>query len=187
MSESSKAALRRKIREAYPGEAQRRAESEELCRHVLAWSAYREASTVGAYVPMKREADVTPILRDVLAAGKTLLLPRVESEGQMTFRRVHDLNALVRGAYGLLEPSEDAEIVEPAVLDVLIVPIEGIDRTGMRLGKGGGYYDRMLGNTHCRTIGAVMSWQWVEQVPKEDWDQALEMAVDCEGIHRFAE
>lgn len=187
MATFDKAELRRRIRAAYPGEAQRNAESEALCRHVLAWQEYRQAVVVGAYVPMKREADVTPILRDALMTGKTLLLPRVESEGQMTFRRVRDLTSLVVGAYGLLEPGEREEVADPVSLDVLIVPIEGIDRHGLRLGKGGGYYDRMLGATHCRTIGAVMSWQWVSSVPRESWDQALEMAVDCEGIHCFAE
>ncbi|MGN0746339.1 MAG: 5-formyltetrahydrofolate cyclo-ligase [Aristaeellaceae bacterium] len=185
MQAADKAALRRAIRSRFPGEDVRRAESEAMCRHILAWEPYRRAEAVGGYIPLRREADVTAVMRDALASGKTLVLPRVESEGSMTLRRVRSLEALVPGAYGIPEPDGDTEIVPLAALSLLIVPLEGIDRLGMRLGKGGGYYDRLLADTPCATLGAVMSWQWEERIPAQPWDKPLQAAADLRGIHLF--
>lgn len=179
-----KALLRRQIRESYPGAEARQRESERLCAHVLRWQGYRQAKVIGAYMPMPREADVMPILRDVLAHGKTLLLPRVEGEG-MTLRVVRDLTSLHPGEWGIPEPGADAPIVSPDALELLIVPLEGIDREGMRLGKGKGYYDRLLAHTRCMTLGAVMSWQWQEHIPARPWDRPLQAAADQNGIYLF--
>lgn len=185
MSMIDKAALRRQIRAAYPGEAQREAESLALCAHIRSMPEYRAARVIGAYAPMKREADVTPLLTEILQSGRALLLPRVEGLGVMTLRRVTRLDELTPGAYGLLEPSADTPEADPAEAELLIVPIEGIDRSGVRLGKGGGYYDRMLPRVRCLTVGAVMSWQWVGEVPQEEWDRPLDAAADQNGIQRF--
>lgn len=185
MRPSDKQALRAEIRSRYPGDALRDAESWLLCEHVLAWEGYRQARVIGGYVPLAREADITPLLEDALSAGKTLLLPRTEAEGCMSFRRVTELDELIRGRWGLLEPPEDAEIVPVQAADLLLVPLEGVDRTGMRLGKGGGYYDRLLAGTQVLTLGIALSWQWTERVPAEPWDQSLTAAADRDGVHRF--
>ena len=185
MQAADKAALRRAIRSRFPGEEIRRAESVAMCRHMLAWKPYRQAETVGGYIPLRREADVTAVLEDVLASGRTLALPRVDGEGSMTLRRVRSLEKLVPGAYGIPEPGGDTEIIPLAALSLLIVPLEGIDCRGMRLGKGGGYYDRLLADSHAMTLGAVMSWQWEEQIPSQPWDRPLRAAADRFGIHLF--
>ena len=185
MQAADKAALRRAIRSRFPGEAIRRAESDAMCRHILAWEPYRQAETVGAYIPVRREADVTAVMLDALASGKTLALPRVDGEGSMTLRRVRSLEELTPGAYGIPEPGGDTEIIPLSAVALLIVPLEGIDRRGMRLGKGGGYYDRLLADTPAMTLGAVMSWQWEDAVPAMPWDRPLRAAADRLGIHLF--
>ncbi|MGN1020733.1 MAG: 5-formyltetrahydrofolate cyclo-ligase [Aristaeellaceae bacterium] len=185
MQACDKAALRREIRGRFPGEDVRRAESEAMCRHILAWAPYRRAETVGGYIPLRREADVTAVLEDVLASGRTLALPRVDGEGRMTLRRVRSLEELVPGAYGIPEPGGDTEIIAAEEISLLLVPLEGIDRRGMRLGKGGGYYDRLLADRNIATLGAVMSWQWAQAIPAMPWDKALQAAADCRGIHLF--
>ena len=103
----------------------------------------------------------------------------------MTLRRVRSLEELVPGAYGIPEPGGDTEIIPLSAVSLLIVPLEGIDRRGMRLGKGGGYYDRLLEGSQVMTLGAVMSWQWEEKVPAMPWDRPLRAAADCRGIHLF--
>lgn len=182
---NEKAALRREVRALYPGAEERDRQSKALCGHVAAWRAYREARVIGGYVPLKREADVTPLLRDALARGKTLVLPRVEENGAMTFRRVESLQSLVSGAFGIPEPARESAAVEIAAVDLLLVPLEAIDPSGMRLGKGGGYYDRVLPDFEGVSAGMAMSWQWVERVPCRAWDMRLDAAVDCRGVHVF--
>lgn len=70
--------------------------------------------------------------------------------------------------------------------DLLLVPLEAIDSTGMRLGKGGGFYDRMLEAVSPVSLGMVMSWQWVQQVPADPWDRPLNGAAGKDGITWFA-
>lgn len=156
-----------------------------MCAHIRSMPEYRAARVIGAYAPMKREADVTPLLHEILESGRVLLLPRVEGPGCMSLRRIARLEELVRGAYGILEPAPETPAADPAEAELLIVPIEGIDRSGVRLGKGGGYYDRMLPRVRCLTVGAVMSWQWADELPQEEWDQPLDAAADKNGIQRF--
>ena len=139
MLDADKAALRRCIRAAFPGEEIRRRESEALCRHIMQWEPYLAAKVIGAYIPLSMEADVMPVILDVIRRGKKLVLPRVESRECMTMRRVRSMEDMTIGRWGIQEPAQEAEIVSPAEMDLLIVPLEGIDRRGVRLGKGGGY------------------------------------------------
>ena len=180
-----KAQLRRDIRAAFPGAEARRRESQALCGHILAWARYREARVVGGYIPMAREADIIPVLQDVWASGRILALPRTEEPPYMTLRIVRGMEELETGRFGIPEPSEQAEILPPEQLELLIVPLEGLSRQGVRLGKGGGYYDCLLARTRCFTLGAAMSWQWQLAIPCDPWDKPLQGAADQYGIHLF--
>lgn len=136
-------------------------------------------------MPMAREADVTAVLRDVLASGRTLALPLCADAPVMTLRRVASLSDLTQGRYGIMEPRKNAEEIAPESLDLLLVPLEGIDRWGMRLGKGGGYYDCLLARADVPTLGCAMSWQWTASVPADPWDKPLRACADRNGIHVF--
>lgn len=125
---------------------------------------------------------MTPVLRDALRSGRRLLLPRVEGEGIMTLRAIQSLDDLVPGAYHIPEPREDAPLALLTPDTLLLVPIEGIDASGMRLGKGGGYYDRLMAGWHGVSLGMVMSWQWTDRVPAESWDRPLSGAADHRGL-----
>lgn len=185
MTSIEKKALRQAVRSRFPGQEARDRESALLCRHVLDWPVYRAARVIAGYMPLLWEADVTPIMENALASGKTLLLPRVENGSRMTLRHVERLDRLVTNRWGLAEPTEEAEIVPAADARLLLVPLEAIDGEGVRLGKGGGYYDRLLRETEACAVGAAMSWQWVERVPSEAWDQPLDAAAGSEGIRLF--
>lgn len=180
-----KQALRQAVRAHFPGQAARERESDRICRQVLAWPGYQEAQVIAGYMPLPWEADVTPIMIAALADGKTLLLPRVEDDRRMTLRRVEQLDKLVMNRWRLAEPPEGAEAVQPERAQLLLVPLEAVDASGMRLGKGGGYYDRLLQETRGFRLGVALSWQWVERVPCDTWDQPLSAVADGEGINLF--
>ena len=184
MPASDKTLLRRKVRALYDAHL-RDAESALICRHLLDWEGYRRARVIGGYMPMKHEADITPVLEDVLASSKVLALPLCGKPPEMSFRRVDSLDQLRTGAYGLLEPMEDAPVIAPEEIDLLLTPLEASDHRGMRLGKGGGYYDRLLTEHALCSVGIVLSWQWVEEVPAQAWDQPLRAAADCRGVRWF--
>lgn len=180
-----KAALRRLLRSLHEGPEARARESEALCGHILNSAWYRDAQVVGGYMPLPREADVTAVLRDVLSSGRTLALPLCGMAPQMTLRRVTSLEELVPGAYGIPEPGEESEIIPVDALDLLLVPLEGIDPSGMRLGKGGGYYDCLLAGRSVRTMGCALSWQRAAHIPAQEWDRPLTACADRDGIHIF--
>ena len=177
--------LRRALRAASPGREARDRESLMLCAHITAWEPYHRARVVGGYMPLSREANVVPVLQDALSRGKTLALPRCMAEGRLCFHRVESLGSLRRGAYGLLEPEEDAPVVGAEEINLLLVPLEGISSSGARLGKGGGYYDRLLASCPALTLGAALSWQWTEDIPQEKWDRPLHACAGAEGIRIF--
>lgn len=183
---TGKAALRRSLREKYPGDLPRNMESLSICLHILGSDLYARARTVAAYMPLQHEADVKTVITDVLSSGRALLLPRMEEGGAMTLRRVESLAELRPGAFGVLEPAEDAPVVSPDQADLILVPLEGMDDTGHRLGKGKGCYDRLLAQAGgTTTLGVVLSWQWVRDIPAEKWDQRLTAACDRQGIRYF--
>lgn len=182
----SKTALRRSLRAAHEGAAVRAAQSEAVCRAILESQQYRAARTVAGYVPLKWEADITPVLQDVLATGRTLALPLCDTAPRMTLRRVTSLAELIPGAYGIPEPPADAEIIAPSALDLLLVPLEGIDPAGMRLGKGGGYYDHLLASADIPTLGCALSWQQCESIPADEWDRPLDACAFPGGVTRYS-
>lgn len=185
MSETEKRALRAAVRARFPGPGPRDRESLLICAHVLSWPVYHRARTVAGYMPLPWEADAMPILTDALASGKTLLLPRVEGERLMTLRRVDSLDRLAANRWGLLEPPEDAPVAPAGAAELLLAPLEAVDRQGARLGKGGGYYDALLEQRTGLTLGLALSWQRVERVPREPWDKPLDAVADTDGITIF--
>lgn len=183
-----KAKLRKEIRSAFPGQEIRDTESRKIVSHLLAWPELQRAETICLYVPLRREADVWPLIEQLMQMPeKKVVLPRVEGPGEMTLRTVDSPEKLIPGAYDIPEPAADAEVVAPEALDLLIVPLEAVDRQGMRLGKGGGYYDRLLPKVKCPAVGAALHYQQVEVIPAEAWDHPLDAVVDADGIRFYSE
>lgn len=185
MKPCDKKALRKAVRQAFPGEAERARQSESICCHVLAWEGYRAAKVIGGYMPMRHEADITAVLRDALNSGKILALPRCGKPPQMTFHRVECLADLTAGAYGLMEPGGDAPVILPGEIDLLLVPLEAVDSRGVRLGKGGGYYDCLLRQGKISTLGVAMAHQIVDELPEDEWDQPLQAVATAQGVVSF--
>jgi len=185
MTAMNKKALRAEIRRNRPDEITRQHQSQQLCRHIMEAALYRQARVIGGYIPLKHEADITSVLQDALQSRKMLVIPRCESAPHMTLRHLRSLSELTPGAYGIPEPPSDAEIVDPAEVDLLLVPLEGIDVRGYRLGKGGGYYDCLLAGKAITTMGCALAYQRVAEIPCDPWDVPLPACAMPEGIHFY--
>lgn len=76
------------------------------------------------------------------------------------------------------------EEIPAGEIDFAIVPGVAFDRNLHRLGRGGGYYDRLLPRMHCPAVGAAFAWQILDEVPSEPWDRTVDAVVTPDGIIR---
>jgi 5-formyltetrahydrofolate cyclo-ligase len=150
----------------------------EESRRICDWLRPRLGKgNVAAFYPLPGEVDVRPLLAELATAGR-LLLPRVEGVS-LTLHRVDDLSTLAPGPLGLLEPSGEHSQVDAAELAVVLVPGLAFTRAGARLGRGKGFYDRLLAGLPegCGTIGVGFSDQVVPSLPVEAHDRPLGAVV----------
>ena len=171
-------------RRALSQEEQRRA-SLAVLERVRAFAPYREARSVMAYMACRGELDLSPVLLDALAQGKTLLLPRCEAPGIMTARRVTDLSQLAAGAYGLMEPAQCCAVFPPEEINLIFVPGTAFDALGGRLGQGGGYYDRFLPLSRALRVGVCPDFALLDAVPVHAHNARMDGIVTPERTIRI--
>jgi len=100
-----------------------------------------EGTVVSAYWPFRAEPDLRPWLRGIIARGGRCALPVVVEKGRpLEFRLWRPGDRLVQGVWNIPIPADGA----PVIPDIVIAPVVGFDRSGFRLGYGGGYFDRTL-------------------------------------------
>jgi 5-formyltetrahydrofolate cyclo-ligase len=158
------------------------AERAEMSAAIAAHLARRlgpEPGLVLGFAPMRREPDWTA----AIGAGWQAALPRVEGD-KLIFHRVESFAELAPGAHGAREPAADgATRVSPADATAVLVPGVAFDRAGGRLGRGGGFYDRLLGHPHfaARRIAVCFACQIVARVPVEPHDIEVDEIVTEDG------
>ena len=133
---------------------------------------WQSAGAVLAFAAMPDEPDTAEILRRALADGKRLLLPRVRSKTEMDWVEIPALRLLRPGAFGIQEPPADLPAADPAgyAAALALVPCLAASRDGVRLGRGGGYYDRFL--AHYKGAGLLLCPEalLLDELPCDDWD-----------------
>jgi 5-formyltetrahydrofolate cyclo-ligase len=175
-----KSRLRAQLQEADLHVSSDRAEaSAMICERLRQQIVWQEARSVLFFAPMAGEPDVWPLLSEALKAGKQIALPRYSREGDSYLPyRVSDLIRDVRmGHYGIREPVPGCLSLELNLLDLTLVPGVGFGINGGRLGRGKGYYDRLLAGIQGRKCGVAFDWQVVSEIPVEPHDVCLDYIV----------
>jgi 5-formyltetrahydrofolate cyclo-ligase len=150
-----------------------RAQSEEICRQLENSARFQQAQTILSYCSHRQEPDLSYLFT---RTDKRWGVPRCVGK-DLLWQRWEPQQALVKGAYGILEPSAELPLLEAVDVDLMLVPSVGIDRSGYRLGYGGGYYDRLRADPLWRnvpTIGIVFDFAYVYVLPIEPWDLPLD-------------
>lgn len=142
------------------------------------------------YLHFRSEVQTTDIVRRCLAKGKTVTVPlTLANESRLLAVRITDpQNQLEPGYCTIPEPIQSLvpkSVLDPAKIDVVIVPGSVFDRFGGRLGYGGGYYDRFLDReaANALRIGLAYELQLVDQVPLEPHDQLMDFIVTEKKIY----
>jgi 5-formyltetrahydrofolate cyclo-ligase len=156
----------------------------QLASHGLDFlSALPTPLAVSAFLAIGEEINPALLMSRLHRGGAAIGLPVMVGKGKpLEFRTWSPGAPLVTRMWGIREPDQTAPLLEP---DVLLVPLLAFDRTGQRLGYGGGFYDRTLQHLRARrsvvAVGLAFASQEVDAVPHLDYDQRLDWVLTPEG------
>lgn len=155
---------------------QRREASAAIFRQVAESHYFRRARCVAAYISLSDEPQTEDFLAEICRLVR-VVVPRVEG----SFISFYDYRPdhLQRGAFGICEPDSDCTPCPVDQIDLAIVPGTAFTASGQRLGRGGGFYDRLLAHPDFRaaTIGVCFDVQIVDRLPAEPYDRPVDMVV----------
>ncbi|MDE2643722.1 MAG: 5-formyltetrahydrofolate cyclo-ligase [Verrucomicrobiota bacterium] len=161
---------------------QAREDSLAVCRLVLESTVWQQASQVMLYVPMSGELNVKSLLENALKKRKTVALPRFSVEkNAYEVCGIDNLSYLLPGKFGVPEPSPDSQIMDTKQLDLAIVPGVAFAGLGSRLGRGGGFFDRLLAGIPAKKCGVCFEQQVYPDVPVERHDVKMDMIATPNG------
>lgn len=147
--------------------------SEQLCQQIQTLPQFQTARTVLAYFSTRQEPDLSQLIQN--HPGKRWGFPHCEGQ-TLQWRCWQWGDTLLSGRYGISEPPVTAERIAPTSADLMLVPAVGCDKSGNRLGYGGGFYDRCLANpdlSQLITLGLIFNSALLETLPADRWDQPL--------------
>ena len=147
-----------------------------MCAQLLTFQPYQAAVAVGIYLADENEIPTAPLIASALIAGRHLYVPRgtevptlVRWDPGAALRRVHG---------GIQEPLDGvpADLKPPAIV---LLPVVAWDYTGTRLGRGGGFYDRLLSalDPHVVWVGLGYEFQMFPELPRDPWDVSMDYVI----------
>ena len=179
--QQAKAEWRTKIRERLNklSAAERAAGASLICQRVREQDFWKTAKTVLLFAPMPDEVNIWPLLEQALAEGKILSLPRYDPIKKIyAAAQVNDLELdLVTAVFEIQEPAAHCCEIPLANIDLALIPGVGFDLSGNRLGRGKGFYDRLLvgfGGVKC---GVALDEQIMETFATEDHDVRMDVVL----------
>ncbi len=164
------------------GAADRPARDDAIFKNLFSLPYFTEGESFFLYNAFGSEAATARIVRELLARGRQVYLPRVEGRDMLPVRYVGQ--PLSVGRYGIAEPQGEAFGGFP---QVCLLPMLAADRACRRLGYGGGYYDRWLARAEAagadvRKVGICYAFQVTERLPAEPHDISPDVIVTDEEI-----
>lgn len=158
--------------------AQLSAMSEAVCNSICNHGQWRVASTVLLYHPLPDEVDVRPLIQQAQLLGHRILLPVVQGD-HLELSLYQGEEALRAGAYNIMEPEGSFLPCEAyGQIEFAIIPGMAFDASGHRLGRGKGYYDRLLPLLPAAyKVGVCFPFQFLTDVPSDEFDVPMNEVV----------
>jgi 5-formyltetrahydrofolate cyclo-ligase len=157
-------------------------------QRVLSSQAYLSATKIVLYAPLTGEVETALIAADALRSHRRLYYPIVNREHRrIRLRAVSDLSELAPGAFGILEPAAAGALEAGELGPAALVCVPGVTFTpaAARLGRGGGYYDRLLAalSAEAVTVGLGYSFQLIDRLPEQLHDRRLKLVVTESAVY----
>ena len=173
-----KQALRKAIREQKRAmtETQIISKSEKLGELFIASELYKQAKTIYGYLPYNQEVRTTAMLQRALEDGKKVAVPKCYGD-EMRFIYLENLSQVEKGYCGIPEPIEDGPVADdPNAL--VLMPGLAFTKEGLRMGYGGGFYDKFLASEPGHpTLALCYDFQMVEHIPTNAYDVPVDVVL----------
>lgn len=188
--EESKSYLRRAllIRRKTHSSAECQAWSQSIQSQALQLPQYLAAEAVALYSPVDNEVDTAAIAAHALEKKKRVFYPKIRDDNEPVFLEISSLHELRPGRWGLLEPADGTPIPRAAFKNsIIFVPGVAFDQRGHRMGRGGGWYDRLLRQLaqDAFFVGLAFEFQLIKGLVTDRWDQRVhciiteKRVIDC--------
>lgn len=163
--------------------ADEKKEKDNIIRtNFLESSYYKESKNIFIYISYNSEIDTIHIINKALCDRKNIFVPRTIFETKwMDAVQITSLDNMKKDRYGIPEPDDTAENIDPDKLDMIVVPGVAFDRNGGRIGYGAGYYDRYFKKisdnrrNDVKKIVLAYEFQVIDKVPMDEQD----VRIDC--------
>ncbi|MFH1375655.1 MAG: 5-formyltetrahydrofolate cyclo-ligase [Patescibacteria group bacterium] len=157
-------------------------QSSTIAQKLFALPEYTEAQVVALYASLPEEVSTDAIIKHSLKVGKRVVLPRIYPgfplvENELEFCEIKKMEDLEVSVFGIREPNKNCPVVSLGKIDLLVAPVVACDEQGRRLGKGEGFYDRVLENFSGKTVALAFDCQMVEKIPAEEHDQKVDQVL----------
>lgn len=174
------------LRDAAPA-MERRLASAAIMDNLFEFSEFNAAKTAMFFVAFRSEVETVPMIKRAIDSGKRVVVPITKLEsGTLVPSLLLDCERdLAEGTYGVLEPGPDAvRPVHPEEIDIVLMPGAAFDRTGGRIGYGGGFYDRFIETLRPDVVLAALAFdfQVVDNVPTEPHDRKIHFVITDKEI-----
>ncbi len=156
------------------GDGIRKEWSDRICEDILRDGHVKSAKVIVAFYPLKDEVDIRRLIDTLASSGKLVLLPEVTGEGEMKLKEYGGVNEMSKGRFGISVPAGGVFTNYESV-DCVLVPGVAFTRSGERLGRGKGCYDRFLPKVKTAwKRGVCFPYQILADIPCEPHDVKMD-------------
>lgn len=154
-----------------------REKSAAITESLFSIGALDKADVVMVYLSAFKEPDTSGIIKRLSEQGKKIAVPISNTDTcTITPSYIDGMNDLIKGAYGIWEPSQVREVrVED--IDIILVPGLAFDKECRRCGFGKGYYDRLLSQSRAKRIGLCYDFQVMNKIEADEYDMPMDTIV----------
>lgn len=167
------------------GGATRTEKSVAACDCLFSSSPWKDSSGIAVFVSIKNEFPTAAIIERAWQEGKAVSAPRIvdRQRREMVFLSMKSWSDLIPGSLGIPEPSCGTPI-QFSPKDLMLLPGLAFDKSGWRIGYGGGFYDHFLTTlaVEPRLIGLCFSEQIIDDVPHDSFDVPVDGICSDAGL-----
>lgn len=160
----------------------RKEKSAQIAQRLLNWPGLEQVQNIFCYLSAAGEVETQPLLKELLARGKSLAVPQIIGPGEMRPVSLTNLEKIVTGPFKIPVP----KIINPFTekIELNLVPAVAVDKQGRRLGQGGGYYDRFIEEYQPNhNLALVFEFQLLELVPVGPFDKLMDTVITEQHIY----